>query len=205
MGMETRPEELSARARICRAALRSFAERGFASTSIRGVAAEAGVSPGLVQHYFRTKRDLAAAVEELAIARLGEVIAAVPVSGEPDDVAGAISAAVGAFALANPDVIAYARRSVLEAGSFGDTVVRTVASLASALTGRLEAAGMLRDDVDPTWVRAGALVIATGPYLLEPWLAEVAGRPVMSAEFMEGWGALWAGIVSRGILRPGAS
>jgi AcrR family transcriptional regulator len=201
MGLETRASELSPRARICRAALRSFAERGFASTSIRAVAAEAGVSAGLVQHYFRTKRDLAAAVEELAIGRLGEVLSAVPMEGEPYEVAEAISRAVGAFGLANPDVIAYARRSILEAGSFGDTVVRTVASLAGLLTQRLAAAGLLRDDVDPTWVHAGALVIATGPYLLQPWLEEVAGHPVSSAEFMEGWGALWTGIVSRGVFR----
>lgn len=199
--METRPSELSPRARICRAALRAFAERGFAGTSIRAVAAEAGVSAGLVQHYFRTKRELAAAVEEMAVARLGEVLSAIPVEGEPHEVAAAISRAVGAFGVANPDLIAYARRSILESGSFGDTVIRTVASLAGLLTQRLAAAGLLRDDLDPTWVHAAALVIATGPFLLQPWLREVAGQPVGSAAFMEGWGALWTGVVSRAVFR----
>jgi AcrR family transcriptional regulator len=199
--LETRPSELSARARICRAALGSFAERGFAGTSIRRVATEAGVSPGLVQHYFRTKRDLAAAVEELAMARLREALGTVPTRGQPSEVAAGISDAVGRFVLANPALVAYARRSVLEAGSFGHAVMRMVASQTGVLAQRLAESGMLRDDVDPAWVQVGALVLATGPYLLEPWLEEITGRPVMSAEFVQGWNALWTAVVGRGVFR----
>jgi AcrR family transcriptional regulator len=201
LGLETRPSELSARARICRAALRSFAERGFAGTSIRRVATEAGVSAGLVQHYFRTKGDLAAAVEELAMARLREALRTVPTSGQPNEVAAGISDAVGRFVLANPDLVAYARRSVLEAGTFGHAVMRMVATQTGVLASRLDEAGLLRDDVDPAWVQVGALVLATGPYLLQPWLEEITGHAVMSTEFVQGWNALWTAVVGRGVFR----
>lgn len=60
MNPTTRPtghgiDDRTARARIREAAVAMFAEHGVAGTSIRGVADAAGVSPGLVQHHFRSK------------------------------------------------------------------------------------------------------------------------------------------------------
>lgn len=60
MGMD---EDLTARARIRDAALRQFAQQGFAGTTIRGIAAEAGVSLGLVRHHFGSKEALRDAVD----------------------------------------------------------------------------------------------------------------------------------------------
>lgn len=56
-------DDLTARARIRDAALAEFAQRGTAGTTIRAVAARAGVSPALVQHHFRTKDGLRAACD----------------------------------------------------------------------------------------------------------------------------------------------
>jgi len=53
-----RPGETGTRERIAEAARRLFAERGFDRTSVRAVAAEAGVDPALVHHYFGTKQRL---------------------------------------------------------------------------------------------------------------------------------------------------
>jgi AcrR family transcriptional regulator len=64
------PEDLTARARIRDAALRLFAERGIAATSIRDIAAEAGVSSGLVRHHFGGKDDLRAACDEYVTTQL---------------------------------------------------------------------------------------------------------------------------------------
>ncbi|MFB7181559.1 TetR family transcriptional regulator [Streptomyces sp. NPDC056257] len=44
--------------KIVAAARRSFATRGYAATSLRSVAQEAGVDPGLVNYYFRNKTGL---------------------------------------------------------------------------------------------------------------------------------------------------
>jgi AcrR family transcriptional regulator len=56
-------EDLTARARIRQAALAQFAEHGFERTTIRGIAAAAGVSLGLVRHHFGSKRELRDAVD----------------------------------------------------------------------------------------------------------------------------------------------
>jgi AcrR family transcriptional regulator len=57
------PEDLTARARIRDAALRQFAERGMDGATIRGIAADAGVSLGLVQHHYGSKQGLRAACD----------------------------------------------------------------------------------------------------------------------------------------------
>jgi len=53
-----RPGGAGTRDRSAEAARRLFAERGFDRTSVRAVAAEAGVDPALVHHYFGTKQRL---------------------------------------------------------------------------------------------------------------------------------------------------
>lgn len=63
------------------AARTSFAEKGFRGTTIRAVAASAGVDPALVHHYFGTKDDLFVAALEMPVdprAVLAPVVAAGP-------------------------------------------------------------------------------------------------------------------------------
>lgn len=60
-----RPGASHTREAILDAARESFAERGFSDTSVRAVAARAGVDAALVHHYFGTKDRLFAAAMEL--------------------------------------------------------------------------------------------------------------------------------------------
>lgn len=77
-GRGRRPGTSRAREEILAAARELFATRGFAGTTIRGIAAGAGVDPALVHHYFGTKDDLFMAALELPVdprALLGPVVA----------------------------------------------------------------------------------------------------------------------------------
>lgn len=69
-------DDLTARARIRDAALRLFAEKGVGGATFRGVAADAGVSVGLVQHHFGSKDELRAACDEHVLAALRRQTAA---------------------------------------------------------------------------------------------------------------------------------
>lgn len=60
-----RPGPSGTRAGIARAARRQFAELGYDRTTIRSVAAEAGVDPALVLHYFGSKQQLFLAAVDL--------------------------------------------------------------------------------------------------------------------------------------------
>lgn|SRR5690348_1004225 len=53
-----RPGPTATRQEILGAARRLFAERGYAGTTVRAIAAEAGVNPALVHHFFRTKEQV---------------------------------------------------------------------------------------------------------------------------------------------------
>jgi AcrR family transcriptional regulator len=62
-----RPGAPDTRAEVLAAARTSFAEKGFRGTTIRAVAAAAGVDPALVHHYFGSKDDLFLAALEMPV------------------------------------------------------------------------------------------------------------------------------------------
>ena len=62
-----RPGAPDTRAEVLAAARASFAEKGYRGTTIRAVAAAAGVDPALVHHYFGTKDDLFLAALEMPV------------------------------------------------------------------------------------------------------------------------------------------
>jgi AcrR family transcriptional regulator len=71
--MDRAVEDLTARARIRDAAVRLFGERGIEAASIRDIAAEAGVSSGLVRHHFGSKEELRAACDTYAKERMLQI------------------------------------------------------------------------------------------------------------------------------------
>ena len=62
-----RPGAPDTRAAILAAARSRFAEHGYAGTTIRAVATDAGVDAALVHHYFGTKDELFLAALELPV------------------------------------------------------------------------------------------------------------------------------------------
>lgn len=73
------PEDLNAKARIRDAALRHFGEHGFDRATIRGIAETAGVSSGLLRHYFGSKealRDACDAYLARAVERINDQVRA---------------------------------------------------------------------------------------------------------------------------------
>lgn len=81
----TTPDDLTARARIRDAALAQFAEHGFARTTIRGIAAAAGVSLGLVRHHYGSKEALRDAVDAHVIAEIRRISDEVIMAGGRGD------------------------------------------------------------------------------------------------------------------------
>ncbi|MEV0793349.1 helix-turn-helix domain-containing protein [Kribbella sp. NPDC050459] len=71
--MDRAVEDLTARARIRDAAVKLFGERGIEGASIRDIAAEAGVSSGLVRHHFGSKEALREACDKYAKERMLQI------------------------------------------------------------------------------------------------------------------------------------
>ncbi|WP_427888325.1 TetR family transcriptional regulator [Kribbella sp. GL6] len=86
-----RPGGPDTRGEILDAARESFADKGFAATSMRAVARQAGVDAALVHHYFDSKDELF--VEAMAIPVDPRVIAARILDGPPEQMGRRIATA----------------------------------------------------------------------------------------------------------------
>lgn len=90
--------DLTAKARIRDAALARFPRDGFAATTIRAIAADAGVSPGLVVHHFGSKDGLREECDRHVVAKFRETKLAAMEEGNVDNPAFAAMA----FQVAEP-------------------------------------------------------------------------------------------------------
>jgi AcrR family transcriptional regulator len=94
------------RADLVEATLRCLAEQGHAGVSVRRIAAEAGVSPGLVNHHFDGIEALvAAAYEKLSQDLLAEVMARVAAESDPRRRLSAYFAAIFSDAVLDPGLL----------------------------------------------------------------------------------------------------
>jgi AcrR family transcriptional regulator len=96
--MPKKVDHLQRRALIADALVRVAARQGLEAVSLRHVAAEAGVSAGMVQHYFRTKDEMMAfalsAVREVNEARITAAVAELGDNPAPRDLLRAMIRAV---------------------------------------------------------------------------------------------------------------
>lgn len=73
-------------AMILDSAMRLFAEKGYAHTTTRNIATEAGLSVGLMYHYFDNKESLLRAVFDYVMARIDATITAALQNSPPGEV-----------------------------------------------------------------------------------------------------------------------
>jgi AcrR family transcriptional regulator len=74
------------RATILESAMRLFAQKGYAHTTTRNIATEAGLSVGLMYHYFSNKESLLQAVFDFVMARIDDRITAVLQTSPPNEI-----------------------------------------------------------------------------------------------------------------------
>lgn len=135
----------TARARIRDVAIARFGAEGFTAVSIRSIAAEAGVSPGLVIHHFGDKDGLRRACDD----RVLEFVRA-KVTGSLSD-GGQIVAQLG-------EVGPYLARMVSDGSAAGEAFFDELVGETRQMVVQRVADGEMRDLGDPSLV---ALVLAT--------------------------------------------
>jgi AcrR family transcriptional regulator len=158
-------DELRKLERIRRAALKSFATHGAAGTSLRSVAADAGVSLGLVQHHFVTKAGLIKAVDDYVMNIVIEVVAQ-PVSKPPRDSIADMGSRVTTLLLEHPDVVDYFGRALIDGSQLGITIWDTLAAFGTARWNQRRENGEARSDIDVTWAALNSLVLALGTLIV---------------------------------------
>ena len=148
---EAPPEDLTARARIRDAAVRRFGRDGFGA-SVRTIAADAGVSAGLVIHHFGSKEALRAACDEHVLRVIREAETDAFTSAAPMDLMGQL-AAIDEYA----PLVGYLVQALLAGGDLAATLLGRMTSDAEAYLADAVRAGRMRPSRDPA-ARAAFLV-----------------------------------------------
>ncbi|KAE8765094.1 TetR/AcrR family transcriptional regulator [Georgenia thermotolerans] len=138
------PEDLTARARIRDAAIRRFATDGMGAP-LRAVAADAGVSPGLILHHFGSRAGLRAACDEHVLAEIRESKTAVL---NPTGGTGAFLAQLAGVEGYAP-LVGYVLRCLQAGGQLASDLVDHLASDAVGYFAQAVEAGTMRPSRDP--------------------------------------------------------
>ena len=173
-------DDLSGRARIREAALRLFAADGIAATSIRAVAEEAGVSPGLIVHHFESKDGLCRAVDEAALDRIERAVASVPASERVGDRVEQQTQEIAIVIRDAPLLADYIGRALVERGAAGVALFERMAERARGGLQAAARAGNLQPGVDRRWAPLQLILLLFGPFLLRPLLEQDLGESLLS-------------------------
>jgi TetR/AcrR family transcriptional regulator, regulator of cefoperazone and chloramphenicol sensitivity len=143
--------DLTARARIRDAAIRRFGADGF-GVSVRAVAAEAGVSPGLVIHHFSSKDNLRAVCDEHVLRAIREAETDAFTQQSPAEWLHQL-AALDEYA----PLVGYLVQALLAGGELAATLLRRMTEDAEVYLADAVAAGSMKPSRDPA-ARAAWLV-----------------------------------------------
>ena len=139
-------DEPSTLDRIRSAALKSFATHGTSATTLRSVAAAAGVSLGLVQHHFGTKAGLIKAVDDHVMAiMLGTM--AQPISEPPTDSVAEMGGRITRILVEQPDIVDYVGRALVDGSPMGIMIFDSLMAFGTARWNRRADDGGSRTDL----------------------------------------------------------
>jgi TetR/AcrR family transcriptional regulator len=173
------PDDL--RARLLDAAIACVVRQGLASTSLRSIATEAGVTPAMLHYYFGDKAQLQRALVEERVLPAIEPLS-VELAGAGDDVAALVAGfvtGIGRIVATHPWLPALWVREVLsEGGALREVLFERIAPvLPQMLAGRFAAAqaqGRLNPDLDPRLLMVSLVGLTLFP---------AAGAPVWRRMF----------------------
>ncbi len=187
--------------RIRAAALRSFALHGAAATTMRGVAAAAGVSLGLVQHHFATKAGLISAVDEYV---LDLVVSAMsrPLPDPPVDSVAEIGGRVTKILAEQPDVAAYLSRALVDGSPVGARLFDMLLVVGVERWQLRVDRGEVRPDVDVLWAAINGLVLALGAISLKSHLDRHLDEPLTAPAQLDRWQRAVDTLLREGLFLP---
>jgi AcrR family transcriptional regulator len=189
------------RARLLQVAMRQFATQGFDSVTVRAIAAEAGVTAGLIKHHFGSKEGLRDAVDALFLQRTGaafERAMAARQTMDPASFGDYERAWLVRYANEWPDFVVYLRRAIMENSAWGQNLFRRYYDSIRHNVDRMDAEGRIGSDVDRLWLPMFYAFLLLGPLILDPHIQSIMGKstyePDMWARYNDAFQSLfWQG------------
>ncbi len=192
------PPEPSAKERIRDAALSCFGLRGIAATPLRAVAETAEVSIGLVQHHFRTKAALTAAVDQYVLQVLGEALEPRTLPEPPSDGLNEAGRRLTALMVTRPDVMTYLGRALAEGGALGSVIFSGLVGISAGQGDQFVEQGTLRPDLDPDWGVLNPLILRIGAIILHPYIELYLGKSFFTEPQLRRWDTAVTSLIRQG-------
>jgi TetR/AcrR family transcriptional regulator, regulator of cefoperazone and chloramphenicol sensitivity len=199
--MEAPASDLTGLARIRNAALDGFARDGVPATSIRDVAKRAGVSPGLVQHYFPSKTALVDAVNAHVLELATDAFTDLSESTTPIEAQQELGDRVTAFVAEHPTALLYVARSTADRDDAALGIFDAFVAIAGAQWQRLADNDLLRPDTDLTWTALHAVVMILGTVLLRDAIERHLPEPFFMPAQLDRWNAASNALFREGTYR----
>jgi AcrR family transcriptional regulator len=196
------PAEPSSTERIRDAALKSFAAKGIAATSLKTVAEAAGISIGLVQHYYGTKAALIAAVDDYVLQVISNAVESIPLPSPPEDPLVEMGRRVTALLAEQTDVIDYLGRALAEGESIGSEIFDGLVGISTAQGHSLIEQGQVSPDIDLVWAALNPLMLRLGPIILRAHIERHIPEPFNTPTQLRRWDAAVTALIREGQLRP---
>jgi TetR/AcrR family transcriptional regulator len=202
--------DAAVREALLETARNQFLARGFASVTIRQIAAAAGSSPATIHYHFGDKLGLYRAMLEEAFEPVAEALQRLGSASQTADIDVAeVIRLYTRMLAANPWVPPLIVQEVLtEGGQFRELFIEQfagrLAPMLIAIFGREQLRGAVREDVDPRLAALSAISLTVFPFLALPVTSRVLGLSV-DGESLERLTAHTTRVLLEGILAPGRS
>jgi TetR/AcrR family transcriptional regulator, regulator of cefoperazone and chloramphenicol sensitivity len=183
--------DITARARIRDAAMRLFADQGGKATTIRAVAQQAAVAPGLVSHHFGSKQGLRDACDDYVLDYLRQII-----QQGVDEQGVADPAYLDSVYQGAADILRYVARALVDDSAAAATLFDNFVALTEEyLTNHPSHGGVSQSDV-----RTQAAVIVAmrlGVWVLHPHLLRALGADTLTPQLLARLSAAVLDVMSR--------
>lgn len=168
------------RSQLIDSAIRAVAAHGHKGATVRIIADDAAVTPGLIKHHFATKARLFEEADHVVASRFIEAMTTPTDNLSADDTINAIAGQLSALIGAEPELRGYVRRSLLEgtpsgAAIFDQLVEVTMEQFHKHLPEQTTTNHDLR------WSAAQVVSINLAGLIFEPFLDKWTEQPPFSA------------------------
>jgi AcrR family transcriptional regulator len=191
--------------KIRAAALQSFAALGTGATTLRGVAAAAGVSLGLVQHHFATKAGLIQAVDDyvldVVIAPLAQPLSDSSPDSSPDSIS-EIGNRVTRIFIEQPHVADYLGRALVDGSQLGATIFDRLFELGTVRWQMRDERGETRPGIDVVWAVINAMILPLGAISMRGHIERHMSESFSSPAQLERWQAAVNSLLREGLFKP---
>jgi len=193
-------ERAPGRHQLLRAGMKLFADRGYSGTGLREIAAEAGVSLGLVRTHFGSKDGLRTAIDAYVLEEIKALYATVIQHSATEALERAVEDAVE-WITRDRDALMYARMALMEKTPGSQALFNQLLTIMRQFVDANAKRGLLQPDVDREWAAIYMLYDFIGPALIEPFAKSAFGKSMYSRSMIAKRNAFMIRVFTGGFLK----